>query len=180
MKFLLSLAVTLIVLVLVVACGDAGDPTTTREPSGDEQVPDEAEDQTFPRPTVTSLPVPETDSQELLPEGYPALPTPSPYPEGYPVPPTPLPTVDPYPAGECVWIIRPVGEQCAEADDSDYADLQEAVAALTAAGVDVKNSGVADLIVCAACGCPTSAHFRVEIAVSDLARAESLGWTVGE
>ena len=104
-------------------------------------------------------------------------PTPVPSPEGYPPPATLIPTIDPYPVGEMVWLILPVGEQCAEADESIYSDLQEAVAGLTAAGVPVKSSEMVELMVCTACGCPTSAHFRVEIDSLNLEKAVSLGWT---
>jgi hypothetical protein len=65
-------------------------------------------------------------------------------------------------------------------EDADYADLQEAVAALIAAGVPVYETGMVDLIVCAACGCPTSAHYRVQISQSDLVNAEALGWSAEE
>lgn len=171
MKYPLSLTLILVVIFLA-ACQTADEAEPTIQPS--------SETDAFPRPTVTPIPDPENESQGVLPEGYPPPPSPVPSPEGYPAPPTPQPTLDPYPVGGYLWIIRAVGEQCTEADDNDYADLQEAVAALAAAGVPVRGSGITELIVCAACGCPTSAHFTVEIESSSLSRAESLGWTEKE
>ncbi len=132
-------------------------------------------------PSATTIPADtETDSGSALPEGYPAPPTPVDTPEGYPAAPELPPTPDPYPAGEMTWILQAVGEQCADESENSYADLQEAVASLAAAGIPSTASEMAELMVCAACGCPTSAHFRVQIGAADVSKAISLGWTAEE
>jgi len=129
-------------------------------------------------PRATAIPAgSEADAADALPEGYPAPPTPVDTPEGYPAPPELPPTPDPYPAGEMKWILRAVGEQCADESENSYADLQEAVASLAAAGIPSTASEMAELMVCTACGCPTSAHFRVQIEAADVSKATTLGWT---
>lgn len=156
----------LLLPALLAACGPAAESPTPATPTTESEG-------VLSRPTAT----PSNALQEAQPEPYPPPFEPSPTPEGYPPPATPLPTIDPYPAGESVWIIRPVGEQCADPEDNEYVDLQEAVADLAAAGVPALSSEMTDLIVCAACGCPTSAHYRVEVDTANLDRAEALGWT---
>ena len=116
-----------------------------------------------------------------LPEGYPVEPAPAPTPiEGYPAQSLTAPLVEAYPdntgSDGFVWVIRPLGEQCADPDQSQYADLKEAVAGLTAAGITVGEAEMTNLMVCSACGCPTSVHFRIQVETTDVAAAESLGW----
>jgi hypothetical protein len=161
-------------LLLLVACQNtSGGANATSTPS-----PGDAVD---PLETPTTSTFPESESILTPTDAYPPPPpTPIPSPEGYPGPATPFPTPDPYPAGDLVWIIRPVGEQCADPAASDIADLQEAIAELAAAGVPAEASGMVDLVVCAACGCPTSSHYRVQIQAANLSRAEDLGWARGE
>jgi len=120
-------------------------------------------------------------------EAYPIpVPTPIIIDEDYPAPPTPLPPSLPGgyeadPAAEgTVWILFPVGEQCAEAAESRYADLTTAVSELTAVGITVYEAEVTDLIVCSACGCPTSAHYRVSIDAAQWEIAKALEWIVEE
>ena len=112
--------------------------------------------------------------------GYPAQPTPTPLPpEGdYPAPAEPEPTEAPtaYPADKEVWILRPLGQQCADPQAYEFADLEAAVQALEQNGVEVLNSEVVNLPVCQACDCPTSEHFRAQIRAEDLAAAEDAGW----
>ncbi len=117
-------------------------------------------------------------------EAYP-IPIPTPilmegdYPEPPPPPPPPPGGYDAYPeAGSNVWVLFAVGEQCA--DESRYEDLVTAVADLTAAGITVYESEVVELIVCSACGCPTSAHFRVSIDAAQLSTAQALEWAAEE
>ena len=128
-------------------------------------------------PTLTPPPINNSGSAPEDANGYPApqIPSPSPFPEGYVVPTAP-PLVNPYPeaSGSLVWILKPVGEQCAEAPETP--DLQTAVADMVAFGIPVTASEMADLPVCAACGCPTSAHFRLQIDSGFLNNAEELGW----
>jgi hypothetical protein len=91
-------------------------------------------------------------------------------------------TTSPYPGypgadGETIWIVRPLGQQCVDPTTYVYPDLATAAAALTSAGVTVLASEELALMVCEACDCPTSEHFRVLINTSDYGLAESLGWT---
>lgn len=144
----------------------------------------EADPDVFPRATLTAPPVSEPiqpESSSGGQDGYPApqLPSPTPPPDGY-AGPTPLPALDPYPAatGTLIWILKPVGEQCA--DPPTTPDLQTAVADMVAFGIPVEASEMTDLIVCSACGCPTSAHFRLQIDSGFLGNAELLGWLAEE
>lgn len=143
-------------------------------------------------PEVRETPAPEATAQSTEPattletaaptaamtviEDYPAPDT-----DSYPPPVLPTSTADPYPVVEgFVWVIIPVGEQCADASENSYASLSEAVAALTAAGITVNDSTMAELPVCTACGCPTSAHYRAQVEATKLNDALSLGWVQAE
>jgi hypothetical protein len=79
-----------------------------------------------------------------------------------------------------VWITRPVGIQCEDGTALGYGDLRESVATLTAAGLRVSDSEMAEFMVTTACGSPTSAHYRIQISVEDLESAISMGWDRGE
>jgi hypothetical protein len=152
----------LLILTLTAACGTTAEGTETPAMEATLQ-PAEA-------PDVLETPVP-TSAMTVIDE-YPAPAT-----DSYPAPASPVPTVDPYPAVEgFVWVIIPVGEQCADPSENSYASLQEAVAALTAAGMTVNASAVTELSVCTECGCPTSAHYRVQIEATSLNDAIDLGW----
>lgn len=163
------LSITIIALLLIIfavsACGTAPPAQPTATPSGSPGL------ETAPpaqiQPTAESLP----DSYPPPPPA-PVQPTREP---NYPPPPTFPPTVDPYPGG-LVWIIRPVGVQCEDGTAEGYGDLRESVATLTAAGLQVENSEMIDLMVPAACGSPTSAHYRIQINVDGLNTANSMGW----
>ncbi|RMG91613.1 MAG: hypothetical protein D6706_18045 [Chloroflexi bacterium] len=150
----------LLTLFALASCGPA---TPSANPS------DEPEPDIFPRATIT----PSALNPETAPDtGYP-LPTPSAPPSGYPA------SQEAYPVGgneALVWLIRPVGVQCEERNEEDPADLQTAVSDLAAKGVTVHAAELTQLAVCTACGCPTSAHFRVQINAQDLPKAEALGW----
>ena len=107
----------------------------------------------------TARPTPTVEEQE--PGGYPAQPTTDP--------------AAPYPAApDEAWVIRPAGEQCA--DSLAYPTSDSAVAQLEEAGVTILAVEEIELIVCEACGCPTSAHYRVLLADDDLSTAFTLGW----
>lgn len=166
------------VLLLVTACAGGGVDDTAQPADGENEQPSA----TVPAGPESAQPESEEDLIFEPDEGYPALPTPTPRPEGYPPPPTAVPPPssyagDAYPAPEdTIWVLFPVGEQCAQPEESEYEDLSDAVAALTAAGVTVNASEMTDLIVCQACGCPTSAHYRVQIDATQLETAVSLGW----
>ncbi|GJM41227.1 MAG: hypothetical protein DHS20C20_15090 [Ardenticatenaceae bacterium] len=150
--------------------------STDRESILDERLDAEAEPDVFPRATLTPPSIGDPIEPDSAPEeGYPALPSPTPYPEGYEFPPT-VPALNPYPEanGTFIWIIKPVGEQCAESPATP--DLQTAVADMVAFGILVEAAEMTELAVCSACGCPTSAHFRLQIDAGYLGNAEALGW----
>jgi hypothetical protein len=110
-----------------------------------------------------------------LPEGYPTLATPRP-PSGYPGATDP-PLLPPgYPNEGELWIVRAAGAQCEDA--LIYPDIESAEAALLDAGVTVLDLELVELMVCSACGCPTSEHYRARINASDLAAALAIQWTV--
>lgn len=116
-------------------------------------------------------------------ESYPSQPTPTPvqqeaYPDPDAAPATPQATTEPtaYPSDQEVWIIRPLGQQCVDASTYEYADLDAAVEALEAAGVEVLAAEETVRPVCQSCDCSTSEHFRVQIVAGDLATVQNLGW----
>ncbi len=147
---------TLIAAFLLVACGGSQNGET---PTGEPQ------DSLLPADPDVATPTAPT----LLPD-YPA---PATVASGYPEPPIPPATRDPYPGGILV-MIRPMGEQCAQAPD--YESAEDAVDELEAEGIEVLEFEEVDLIVCSACGCPTSKHIRVTLDPDDWTRAVSLGW----
>ena len=159
---------------------DSPNPTPADSDGGALNEAPQADPDVFPRATLTPPPVqPETAPESSSETGYPAPAPPSSLPEGYPVP-TPAPTLNPYPeaTGTLIWILKPVGEQCAEAPTTP--DLQTAVADMVAFGIPVEASEMTDLPVCSACGCPTSAHFRLQIDSGYLGNAQVLGWFTEE
>ena len=163
----------LLVLILSVACGPA---VTNDEPSADSETEGVLEVVTQPAngpPAATLEPAPQPDA----PEGYPAQPTAVPITEGYPAPSEPIATINPYPdaVDGFIWMLLPVGVQC-EDDANTYTDIQDAVAGLTAVAVHTNQTEITELMVCAACGCPTSAHYRVQVSVEDVGAAQALGW----
>lgn len=177
---------TAILWLTAVSCGPTPveEETPTEVPAdsdggGLNEAP-EADPGVFPRATLTPPPVSEPIEPETAPgseDGYPVpeLPPATALPEGY-VAPTPLPSLNPYPeaTGNLIWILKPVGEQCAETPTTP--DLQTAVADMVAFGISVEASEMTDLPVCSACGCPTSAHFRLQIDSGYLGNAQVLGW----
>jgi hypothetical protein len=168
-----SWLIGMLFLFTLSACQTATEePPPTTPASESEDVAPQSTDQ--PDDELDKVPA------TVPPAGYPApaiAPTTAPS-EGYPAPPTLAPPLEAYPAEASIWMLLPVGEQCAEADGNGYADLQEAVAALEAAGVPVDAAEMTELVVCQACGCPTSAHYRVQISAENLDRATALGWLV--
>ncbi len=185
MKRILWLLMTILCLTAV-SCGPGPvvEDSSTEVPFGGglNEAP-AADSDVFPRATLTPPPVGDQTEPETAPDdesGYPApLPPATTLPEGYVVP-TQLPPLNPYPeaTGELIWILKPVGEQCAEAPTTP--DLQTAVADMVAFGIPVEASELTDLPVCSACGCPTSAHFRLQIDSGYLGNAEILGWYAEE
>lgn len=166
----------------VAACGPSTPPPASD--LEDSSVPEQSDEGLRIAATPTSEAAEEGDPAPITTpeEAYPVIvPTPTIMDEDYPAPPSPVPPSegDAYPSTEnAVWVLFPVGEQCSDA--SRYPDLVTAVADLTAAGITIYESEVTDLIVCSACGCPTSAHYRVSIDDAQLETAQALEWTVEE
>lgn len=151
-------------LLLLAACGSPS-PVPEETPAVEEE---EREG------LATVAPVPTRELPTATPESYPMQPTtPSRAQEGYPEAPPP-PTA--YPVDMRIWVLRPLGTQCEESDSYQFATIEEAVASLTDAGVEVFDSEMTSLVVCESCNCPTSEHFRVQILRSDLYGAQVRGW----
>ena len=162
-----SITIFILLSIIMTACGTS-IPTETR-PASENNAPSQGR----PTPTIENLPADPTE----LPLPYPGLPTTdTSLPEGYP-PPQEFPTIDPYPVNAgTVWVLYPIGVQCEDASVGKYHSQQDAKAGLTAAGLTVHDVTTIELMVCSACGCPTSTHFRAEISETDLEKAISLGW----
>ncbi|MFQ5421782.1 MAG: hypothetical protein ACE5EY_15630 [Anaerolineae bacterium] len=148
-------------IILLTACGSGNN--TPPSPNNE------------PRPTPTTAVSPTNNPNPTpTPDAYPpAPPAPTSLPEDYPAQP-PVPPTSPYPTGLFTWLTLPVGKQCEEG--KSYDNLATAVNDLANAGVAVKTAETVELAVCSACGCPTSAHYRVEIDVDGLDAAIALGW----
>jgi hypothetical protein len=175
---------TTVLVITAVSCGPSSEvetPIPNEDNGGGLNPAPEDDSGIFPRATLTPPPISDPSQPESAPDsqdGYPAPPVQT-LPEGYAVP-TGLPVLNPYPEaiGSLIWVLKPVGEQCAEAPATP--DLQTAVADMIAFGIPVEASEMTDLIVCMACGCPTSAHFRLQIDAGYLGNAEVLGWVAEE
>jgi hypothetical protein len=111
-----------------------------------------------------------------------AAPTQAPADDGYPADPQPTEPAAAYPAagegeGETLtegWIVLPAGTQCEE--NLAYPTTDSAVEELENAGITPLAVEETELVVCEACGCPTSAHYRILVSAEDMAIAISLGW----
>jgi predicted small lipoprotein YifL len=181
-KFLMmSLLLTIFIFA---ACGPAAetespptDPDISETESALEPVLEETQAPPLEATEVQSQPEVSEPSAPAQEDGYPPPPPALPTAEGYPEPPPPAATVDPYPEAVdgFIWMLLPVGIQC-EDDAIQYNDLQDAVAGLTAVNASTGQSEITELMVCSACGCPTSAHYRVQVSVDDVMAARSLGW----
>jgi hypothetical protein len=160
--------VSLLLLLVLAACG----------PSAQTPTPDAGQPARSTPTSDPSLVNPNTGGQTNQTGYPPPPPTLTPFPEGYPVPPT-IEPVNPYPAAvdsEAVWVLHPLGQQCADTSTYTYANVQEARAGLTAAGITVYDMTTVELMVCQACECPTSTHYRAQIAAADRQKATALGW----
>jgi len=161
----------LIILLALIIVGCAEDNSGQASPEPGDDGPD--------LPVVTE-PAPATESpggdvQDGYPapgdNGYPAFPSPTPFPPGYPAP-VIEPTTDPYPGGLAIMVL-PAGRQCQE---TTYPDQASALATLEDAGIRVSEISEVGLLVCEACECPTSLHYRALINPEDINLALSLGW----
>lgn len=179
-KRIILLAVLLLMLAVcgLAACGPSVPSTT-----GATAVPNATQPA---RPSPTSDPSllnnnNNTPDGQADTDGYPP-PAPTVAPSSYPIPtlPTPLPEpADAYPATDpagTVWVLHAQGQQCVDASTFKYPTLQDARAGLVAAGLTVYDVQTVSMIVCQACNCPSSTHYRALIAASDLDKAIALGW----
>lgn len=149
--------IAIIVVLVLAGCGPADDG---------ENGPDPTREEGEPLPTEVLLPTTEPGRDTAYP------PPTQVQPDAYPSPSGPEELPDPYPAGLAA-LILPAGSQC---EDKAYPDLASALQPLEEAGVEVRAATTVDLVVCAACGCPTSEHYRVQIDRADLDTALDLGW----
>ena len=174
MKKLICLSIILLTLT-VTACGST--ISTETEPT-DANTNQTNSNERAIRPTPTSINQSTESTEPVIPEPYPGLPpTTIPFSEGYPAPQEPSQSIEPYPANtNTITVLFPVGIQCEDESSSKYSSEQNAKAGLTAAGITVHDVSTVELMVCAACGCPTSAHFLAEINQTDLDKALALGW----
>ena len=170
----LFVVMILLAAVMLAACSSGGDDEATEEPGDNTPALPEATpadsgsdgtDDDGDEPGSDGYPGPLDDS------GYPAPLLPTPVSPGYPAP-SLVPTVDAYPGGFAI-LIRPAGVQC---EDPLFADMDAAVAELEGAGIGVREASRFEMMVCQACGCPTSEQFRVLIDPADLDAALLLGW----
>lgn len=155
-------------LLALAACGPSANPPAEQE---EEELPS-----TATVTVVATVAPPESDPATVTPEAYPVEPTLPAVEEGYPVAPATFAPPTAYPADLRIWILRPLGNQCADPDSYVYASLEEAVTTLEEAGIEVFAAETVDLTVCESCDCPTSQHFRIEILRSDLPRVQTFGW----
>ena len=167
----ITLLLSVLLIGLLAACSGEPEeqPTATSEPAFE------------PVSTPTEI-VPPTEPATLEPTPEPGYPPPEdsePYPpptpeepESYPPPIAPTPTLNPYPDSE-IAIIHPAGVQC---EEPLYPDLEAAIAALEEGGVTVLDGESEEFLVCEACDCPTSTHYRLFIDPNTLQYALDLGW----
>lgn len=159
-----ALLIGLIMLLLVAACNG----TSEEDPTGESMPPTEE--------GAPALPTVDSPASET---GYPAPIVPDGYPDpqdtaAYPVLPISTPAPFSYPEGTTFWMLHPAGLQCEE--PLTYPELADAVAALENNGVQIFKTEAVNMMVCEACGCPTSEHYRVNIDANSLDAAMVLGW----
>ncbi len=167
------------------------DPLTVVE--DDEADEPEAETDVLPRATITPPPTIEEPTAEPIEEGYPAPPEPTAVPEGYQgfeiAPqrdPYPGPVLERLPQPDVefaaadasiatTWVIISSGVQC-DTDGPSYDDILEAIELLSAEDIAVYDGTTESRVVCAACGCPASVFYRLNIAEDNINTAVSLGF----
>lgn len=166
-----NLILTALLLLVLAACGPSAAEPTPRPDTGSPARATPTADQ--------ALLTPASGGQNNLTGYPPPPPTATPLPENYPPPAQPVPG-NPYPAVDdagTMWILHPLGLQCADTNSYAYTNVQAARADLTAAGITVFQVETIELAVCQACDCPTSTHYHAQIAAADLSKAQTLGWT---
>ena len=157
---------TILVLILALsACSSSTDP----EPTVKSKKPTEEA-----APALPTLDTSLVEPSFPLPSDSDAYPEPE-VPSGYP-PPPPIMTSTPYayPEGTTFWILHSAGIQCEE--PLIYTARDDAVDDLEENGVTVISAEAVSMMVCQACGCPTSEFYRANIDAYDLDTAISIGW----
>jgi hypothetical protein len=157
---------TILVLILALsACSGSTDSEPTKESK---------------KPTEEAAPALPTLDTSLVEPSFPLPSDSDAYPNpkdrsGYP-PPPPIMTSTPYayPDGATFWILHSAGIQCEE--PLIYPTLDDAVENLEENGVAVISAEAVSMMVCQACGCPTSEFYRVNIDAYDLNTAISIDW----
>ena len=156
---------TILALILTLsACSGSTDPDPTKESKKP------AEEAAPALPTLDTSLVEPSFPLPSDPEAYPEPEVPSENPA------LPIATSTPfaYPEGTTFWITHPAGFQCE--DPPMYPTLDDAVGALEENGVAVISAEAFGMMVCEACGCPTSEFYRANIDANDLDTAISIGW----
>ncbi len=158
---------TILALILALsACSGSTDPDPTKESK---------------KPSEETAPALPTLDTSLVEPSFPLPSDPEAYPEpelpsGYPAPPIATSTPFAYPEGATFWITHPAGIQCE--DPLMYPTLDDAVGALEENGVTVISAEAFGMMVCEACGCPTSEFYRANIDANDLDTAILIGWNM--
>jgi hypothetical protein len=155
---------TLVMLLALSACSGSADPDATKESK---------------KPAEEAAPALPTLDTSLVEPSFPLPSDPEAYPEpeepsGYPPPPIVTSTPYAYPEGTTFWITHAAGLQCEQ--PLIYPTLDDAVRALEENRVAVISAEAFDMMVCQACGCPTSEFYRANIDAYDLDTAISIGW----
>jgi hypothetical protein len=148
LEVLVKKYVMLTILVLILALS-ACSGSTDSEPTKESKKPTEEA-----APALPTLDTSLVEPNFPLPTGSDAYPNPK-DPSGYP-PPAPIMTSTPY--------AYPDGT------------IDDAVENLEENGVAVISAEAVSMMVCQACGCPTSEFYRVNIDAYDLTTAISIGW----
>lgn len=175
MKTKLLWLLALALLLVAVGCGSRTAPIDSAPAQEGLEGPSTPDAGTAPSniPRATITPSGAGDQTESYPAPVPPL-----VDQGYPPLAQQLPRADAYPAvAGHVWMSRPAGEQCAEVPPQT---LDEALSELQGANVEALTPNTANMMVCEACGCPTSLHFWAQIPQEAVKTAESLGWQVIE
>ena len=154
------LASALFLLIFFTACSGADSEQPTANPDRNNPPLESIDIVTEP-----ALPAP-TD----MPEAYQAL-QPTEAADAYPAESDTAVDLPAYPATGTIWVIRPLGQQCQQASEFEYENIEAAIVALDEVGVRVYIGDVVFRPACASCDCPTSEQFRVRIDESNLEQA---------
>ena len=159
-----DVVIVFVVVLVLVACSPSAETEPTKEPKNPTMEPAPALPTLDTSLVATAYPGPSDPVSPAEPESDPT---------GYPPPPLATPTPYAYPEGTEFWMLRAAGIQC---EDKLYPTLKDATAALENNGVTVLEAEEVNMMVCEACDCPTSEHYRVLISADEFDSAVILGW----